>query len=100
MTRCSVWAASRVALPCVFISVLWHMQGSAFYTVQSCLNHDSDPNCSCQKDIEDRDGAAVLTTTRAIHVNEELTISYVGHISNCDSPHTQATLREYGIHVR
>lgn len=75
------------------------MQGFAFYVLQSCLNHDNDPSCSCQKDIEDRDGAAVLNTKRPINIDEELTISYVGHMSNDGSPGVQETLQEYGIRM-
>eukprot|EP00892_Ulva_mutabilis_P003104 jgi/Ulvmu1/12795/UM097_0022.1 len=90
-TKALLGMLGSVDMPC---------EGSAFYVVQSCLNHDSDPNCSCQKDVEDRDGAAVLTTMRPVHVNEELTISYVGQVSDHDSPRLQATLREYGIHAR
>jgi hypothetical protein len=66
------------------------VQGSAFYPLQSCLNHDNDPNCSCQKDVDDRDGCAVLTALRPIAQGApvltapELTVQCSRH---CDSSH-------------
>jgi SET domain-containing protein len=73
------------------------LQGSAFYALQSCVNHDNAPNCTCQKDIDDRDGAAVLTALRTISPGEELTISYVGDVSLYSPADLASTLAEYGI---
>lgn len=74
------------------------MQGAAFYAIQSCLNHDNRPNCSCQKDIDDKDGAASLSTTRRVRRGEELTISYVGDVSQLDEETLRASLADYGIY--
>ena len=73
------------------------VQGSAFYALQSCVNHANAPNCSCQKDIDDRDGTAVLTALRTIPQGEELTISYVGDVSLYTPEELASTLAEYGI---
>lgn len=73
------------------------MQGAAFYAIQSCLNHDNKPNCSCQKDIEDKDGCASLNTTRRIRRGEELCISYVGDVKLLDEQTLRESLADYGI---
>jgi SET domain-containing protein len=73
------------------------VQGAAFYVIQSCLNHDNKPNCSCQKDIDDKDGSASLHTIRRIRRGEELTISYVGDVDLLDEASLRSSLADYGI---
>jgi hypothetical protein len=75
------------------------LQGAAFYAIQSCLNHDNQPNCSCQKDIDDKDGCATLTTSLRIRRGEELTISYVGDVSRLDEETLRESLADYGIYM-
>jgi hypothetical protein len=83
----------------IFLRVSICAQGSAFYALQSCINHDNEPNCSCQKDVVERDGASVITTLRPVRANEELTISYVGDVSCYSASDVRCMLAEYGIPV-
>lgn len=72
-------------------------QGVAFYPLQSCLNHANRPNCSCQKDIEEKDGAAVIVTKTGVKQGEELTISYIGSTRKMSDQEVETALAEYGI---
>jgi hypothetical protein len=71
------------------------VQGTAFYCLQSCLNHAHQPSVHAVKGDDDSDGCAVLTAKRAIKRGEELFISYV----NEDDPveERMAALRDYSI---
>ncbi|CAM8995718.1 unnamed protein product [Rhodiola kirilowii] len=52
-------------------------QGTAFYPLQSCMNHSCCPNAKAFKREEDRDGLATIIAARPIHKGEEITISYI-----------------------
>ncbi|CAN1161187.1 Histone-lysine N-methyltransferase ATXR2 [Linum perenne] len=52
-------------------------EGTAFYPIQSCMNHSCRPNARAFKRDEDRDGVATILTAKAISKGEEITISYV-----------------------
>ncbi|KAK8951636.1 Histone-lysine N-methyltransferase ATXR2 [Platanthera zijinensis] len=52
-------------------------EGTAFFPLQSCMNHSCCPNAKAFKREEDRDGRAVIIATRPISVGEEITISYI-----------------------
>ena len=57
------------------------------------------PNCSCAKDVEDKDGCAALHTLAPVHRGEELAISYVGDVSRLDEATLRASLADYGIQL-
>ncbi|KAK9811846.1 hypothetical protein WJX72_011125 [[Myrmecia] bisecta] len=52
-------------------------EGTAYYALQSCMNHSCAPNCHAMKSAEDVDGSAVLLAKRRVHRGEEVTISYI-----------------------
>lgn len=52
-------------------------QGTAFYPLQSCMNHSCSPNAKAFKREEDRDGQATIIAVKPICKGEEVTISYV-----------------------
>ncbi|CAK9315588.1 unnamed protein product [Citrullus colocynthis] len=73
-------------------------QGTAFFPLQSCMNHSCYPNAKAFKREEDRDGQATIIALRPIHPGEEVTISYIDE----DLPFNQrrALLADYGFECR
>lgn len=73
-------------------------QGTAFFPLQSCMNHSCQPNARAFKREEDRDGQATLIALRLICKGEEVTISYIDE----DLPYKerQAMLADYGFRCR
>lgn len=48
-------------------------EGSAFYALQSCLNHSCGPNAHAfKRDGRDTDGAAVILAKRSVAAGEEV----------------------------
>ncbi|XP_071723211.1 histone-lysine N-methyltransferase ATXR2-like [Rutidosis leptorrhynchoides] len=70
-------------------------EGSAFYTLQSCMNHSCCPNAEAFKREEDRDGRATILCLRPICKGEEITISYIDEDLPFDE--RQALLADYGF---
>lgn len=70
-------------------------QGTAFFPIQSCLNHSCLPNLKAFKRDEDTDGQAVLIATRPIQPGEELTISYIDEDLSWEE--RKAMLEDYGF---
>lgn len=72
-----------------------YCEGTAFFPIQSCMNHSCCPNAKAFKREEDRDGQAVIIAVRQISVGEEITISYIDE----DLPYEerQALLADYGF---
>lgn len=70
-------------------------QGTAFFPLQSCINHSCCPNAKAFKREEDRDGQATIIALKPICKGEEVTISYVDE----DLPfeERQALLADYGF---
>ncbi|XP_020570983.1 histone-lysine N-methyltransferase ATXR2 isoform X2 [Phalaenopsis equestris] len=70
-------------------------QGTAFFPIQSCMNHSCCPNAKAFKRDEDRDGQAVIIAVSPISIGEEITISYIDE----DLPYEerQALLADYGF---
>ena len=70
-------------------------EGTAFYALQSCINHSCSPNANSLKSNGDVDGSAVITARRALAAGEEITISYIEE----DLTHSdrQQALRDYGF---
>ncbi|XP_028551994.1 histone-lysine N-methyltransferase ATXR2 isoform X2 [Dendrobium catenatum] len=70
-------------------------QGTAFYPIQSCINHSCCPNAKAFKREEDIDGHTVIIAVNPISIGEEITISYIDE----DLPYEerQALLADYGF---
>ncbi|KAL3332842.1 hypothetical protein AABB24_033085 [Solanum stoloniferum] len=70
-------------------------QGTAFFPLQSCMNHSCRPNAKAFKREEDRDGQATIIALQPIAKGEEITISYIDE----DLPfeERQALLADYGF---
>lgn len=73
-------------------------QGTAFYPLQSCMNHSCCPNARAFKREQDKDGQATIVALRSISEGEEITISYIEE----DLPfeERQALLADYGFRCR
>ncbi|KAL5082047.1 hypothetical protein RYX36_010468 [Vicia faba] len=73
-------------------------EGTAFFPLQSCMNHSCCPNAKAFKRDEDRDGQATIIALRSICKGEEITISYVDE----DLPfeERQASLADYGFRCK
>lgn len=52
-------------------------QGSAFFPLQSCMNHSCRPNARAFKREQDRDGQTTIIALEHIRKGEEITISYI-----------------------
>ncbi|XP_010551028.1 PREDICTED: histone-lysine N-methyltransferase ATXR2 isoform X2 [Tarenaya hassleriana] len=70
-------------------------QGTAFFPLQSCMNHSCSPNAKAFKREEDRDGQAVVMALRHIDKGEEITISYIDE--ELPYEERQASLADYGF---
>ncbi|XP_047939856.1 histone-lysine N-methyltransferase ATXR2 [Salvia hispanica] len=70
-------------------------EGTAFFPLQSCMNHSCIPNAKAFKREEDRDGQATILALRPISKDEEITISYIDE----DLPYEerQLLLADYGF---
>ncbi|CAM6078619.1 unnamed protein product [Sphagnum tenellum] len=75
-----------------------YCQGSAFFALQSCINHSCTPNAKAFKRDQDNDGQAVLLATRHIRRGEEITISYIDEDSSLEE--RKAALADYGFTCR
>ncbi|CAI9759970.1 unnamed protein product [Fraxinus pennsylvanica] len=73
-------------------------QGTAFFPLQSCMNHSCIPNAKAFKREEDRDGQATIIALKPISKGEEITISYIDE----DLPYEerQASLEDYGFRCK
>lgn len=73
-------------------------EGTAFFPLQSCMNHSCCPNAKAFKRDEDKDGQATIIAQRSICKGEEITISYIDE----DLPfeERQASLADYGFRCR
>eukprot|EP00892_Ulva_mutabilis_P007169 jgi/Ulvmu1/4824/UM020_0109.1 len=71
------------------------VEGTALYSLQSCMNHSQEPNASALKEDYDMDGRAVICAERDISPGEEVCITYID-LSAPDSAQ-RAALRDYGI---
>lgn len=73
-------------------------EGTAFFPLQSCMNHSCCPNAKAFKREEDRDGQATIISLQPICIGEEVTISYIDE----DLPYKEreALLADYGFRCR
>uniref|UniRef100_A0A0D9W9W8 SET domain-containing protein n=1 Tax=Leersia perrieri TaxID=77586 RepID=A0A0D9W9W8_9ORYZ len=70
-------------------------EGTAFFPLQSCMNHSCCPNAKAYKRDEDTDGNAVIIALQPIKKDDEITMSYIDE----DVPYEerQAQLADYGF---
>ncbi|KAL5573268.1 hypothetical protein UlMin_022865 [Ulmus minor] len=73
-------------------------QGTAFFPLQSCMNHSCSPNAKAFKREEDRDGQAIILALKPIRRGDEVTISYVDE--ELPFEERQALLADYGFKCR
>ena len=70
-------------------------EGTAFYSLQSCINHSCDPNAQALKGDDDIDGQAVIVVKKPIGKGDEVTISYIDEVMPYKQ--RQEALRDYGF---
>lgn len=73
-------------------------QGTAFFPLQSCMNHSCCPSAKAFKRDEDRDGQATIIACRPIKKGEEITISYIDE--DLEYEERQALLADYGFRCK
>ncbi|XP_024987500.1 histone-lysine N-methyltransferase ATXR2 [Cynara cardunculus var. scolymus] len=73
-------------------------QGTAFFPIQSCMNHSCCPSAKAFKRDEDRDGQAAIIACRPITKGEEVTISYIDEDLQLEE--RQALLADYGFRCK
>ena len=74
-------------------------EGTAFYALQSCINHSCNPNAHAMKrDDQDKDGSAVILAKKCIEPGDEITISYIDESMEFDE--RQLALQDYGFNCR
>ncbi|OEL12783.1 Histone-lysine N-methyltransferase ATXR2 [Dichanthelium oligosanthes] len=78
-----------------FISLTISLAGTAFFPLQSCMNHSCCPNAKAFKRDEDKDGHAVILALKPISKGEEITISYIDEDLSYEE--RQAQLADYGF---
>ncbi|RLM66596.1 histone-lysine N-methyltransferase ATXR2 [Panicum miliaceum] len=70
-------------------------EGTAFFPLQSCMNHSCCPNAKAFKRDEDKDGHAVILALKPISKGEEITISYIDEDLSYEE--RQVQLADYGF---
>lgn len=70
-------------------------EGTAFYALQSCMNHSCSPNATALREGAGASASAQLVTNRQIKAGEEVTISYIDEEMKVSD--RQAALRDYGF---
>ncbi|XP_047334724.1 histone-lysine N-methyltransferase ATXR2 [Impatiens glandulifera] len=70
-------------------------QGTAFFPIQSCMNHSCLPNAKAFKRDEDKDGHAIILALGPIAREEEVTISYIDEELPVEE--RQMLLKDYGF---
>ncbi|KAJ3693637.1 hypothetical protein LUZ60_009117 [Juncus effusus] len=70
-------------------------QGTAFFPIQSCMNHSCCPNAKAFKRDEDKDGHAIIIAQKPIPKGDEIRISYIDE--EADYEERQAMLADYGF---
>ncbi|KAL9229307.1 hypothetical protein vseg_004790 [Gypsophila vaccaria] len=73
-------------------------QGTAFYPLQSCMNHSCCPNAKAFKRDEDNDGHAIIVAMHKIQKGEEVTISYIDE--ELPYEERQKSLADYGFRCK
>ena len=71
------------------------VEGTAFYAVQSCINHSCQPNAQASRCEDSPNTFAVIVAKEDISVGDEITISYIDESLPYDG--RQEALQDYGF---
>lgn len=71
------------------------VEGTAFYAIQSCINHSCQPNAHALRSEDDPNSFAVIVATQDIPAGEEVTISYIDESLPYEL--RQNALQDYGF---
>jgi hypothetical protein len=74
------------------------LDGTGFYALVACTNHDCDPCAASCKGADDADGGAVLVATRPIAAGTEVTVCYIDAPPGAPLAARREALRDYGFH--
>ncbi len=71
------------------------VDGTAFYALQSCINHSCQPNAHAIRSELDLNCSAVVIAKHSIPAGEEITISYIDESLSYEE--RQEALQDYGF---
>ncbi len=71
------------------------LDGTAFYALQSCINHSCQPNAHAIRSEQDLYCSAVIIAKHSIPAGEEITISYIDESLSYEE--RQEALEDYGF---
>ena len=71
------------------------VEGTAFYAVQSCINHSCQPSAHALRSEDDPNSFAVIIATQDIPLGDEVTISYIDE--SLPYEQRQEALQDYGF---
>ena len=71
------------------------VEGTAFYAVQSCVNHSCQPNAEALRSGDDPNSFAVIVAVQDILAGDEVTISYIDE--SLPYGERQEALQDYGF---
>lgn len=72
-----------------------YVDGTAFYALQSCINHSCQPNAHAARSEQDLNCSAVIIAKHSIPAGEEITISYIDESLSYEE--RQEALKDYGF---
>lgn len=72
-----------------------HVEGTAFYALQSCINHSCQPNAHALRSDDDGNFLAVILAKQDISAHTEITISYINEALPFEERKT--ALQDYGF---
>ena len=72
-----------------------YVEGTAFYDVQSCINHSCQPNAQASRSDDDPNSFAVIVAKEGICAGDEITISYIDE--SLPYEERQEALQDYGF---
>ena len=71
------------------------VDGTAFYALQSCINHSCQPNAHAIRSEQDATCSAIIIAKHSIPAGEEITISYIDESLSYEE--RQEALEDYGF---
>ena len=74
------------------------VEGTAFYALQSCINHSCQPNAHAMRSDQDNNSFAVILAKQYVPAGDEITISYIDEL--LPYAERQAALTDYGFTCR
>ncbi|XP_057246912.1 histone-lysine N-methyltransferase ATXR2 isoform X2 [Beta vulgaris subsp. vulgaris] len=96
--RKEVEAVTRPILEALDDDYPIYCQGTAFFPLQSCMNHSCCPNAKAFKRENDRDGQATIVAITPIRIGEQVTISYIDE--ELPYEERQKLLADYGFRCK